>query len=111
MMAPLRTTAASRPAGLGHGHAFEFLRIIGGQAGEHDYADIADNHLHGRTFEKYIDDRGNQYTDQAHKHKVSHSGQITLGHPTKDTTHGKRAGTDEKRRSDRRHGVSKENKR
>ncbi len=52
---------------LGNGHGFEFLGVIGGQPGENQYADITDDHLHGRAAEKYIDHGGDQNSDHAHK--------------------------------------------
>ena len=86
-------------------HVLDLLRVVGGQADEHQDPDHRNHEMHDRALQEHVDDAGDDDADQAHEHERAQSGEVALGGVAVQAHAGKRARGDEEHAGDGGAGV------
>ena len=61
---------------------FQFLYIIGGQSGEYQYTEYADDVIHRAAVQEPVHHHGDDQTDQCHEEQRTELGKVLFGGPT-----------------------------
>src|SRR4051794_2492394 len=78
-------------------HRLEPLRIVSGQAREHDHADERQDELEAVTVPEHPDERGDDDADEAHEEELPPPGQAPFGDRAVGRERSERPGRDEER--------------